>query len=311
MPSDADLVRAAQNGDTARLGILLERYRASLHGRALGILGLGPQAGDAVHDTFLVALRAIDRVREPAAVGGWLHAVLRNVCLMRLRAGQGGILSDEMHRHAGDPSEITAEASIDRLAMREWVWTALSELPEVLRVTAMLRYFSTYASYEEIAAILGVPVGTVRSRLSRARIKLADALLKTADLEHSEAGRLTEAGGRFFSEWFGENNRGEFHRDRLDVFSEDVALIFPGGEVVSGRGAWEEIFEGTGGAGVKVHSKRVLASRDVTVFEGDFENPPDDPFHCPPAMTQVYSYRGGRIYQVRFYYAPRLEGEVG
>jgi RNA polymerase sigma-70 factor (ECF subfamily) len=97
----------------------------------------------------------------------------------------------------------------------------------------------------------------------------------------------------------------------LDVFSEDVALIFPGGEVVSGRGAWEEIFEGTGGAGVKVHSKRVLASRDVTVFEGDFENPPDDPFHCPPAMTQVYSYRGGRIYQVRFYYAPRLEGEVG
>jgi RNA polymerase sigma-70 factor (ECF subfamily) len=113
-----------------------------------------------------------------------------------------------MHRHAGDPSEITAEASIDRLAMREWVWTALSELPEVLRVTAMLRYFGTYASYEEIAAILGVPVGTVRSRLSRARIKLADALLKTADLEHSEAGRLTEAGGRFFSEWFGENNRG-------------------------------------------------------------------------------------------------------
>jgi RNA polymerase sigma-70 factor (ECF subfamily) len=71
MPSDADLVRAAQNGDTASLGILLERYRASLHGRALGILGLGPQAGDAVHDTFLVALRAIDRVREPAAVGGW------------------------------------------------------------------------------------------------------------------------------------------------------------------------------------------------------------------------------------------------
>jgi len=45
MPSDADLVRAAQNGDTASLGILLERYRASLHGRALGILGLGPQAG--------------------------------------------------------------------------------------------------------------------------------------------------------------------------------------------------------------------------------------------------------------------------
>jgi RNA polymerase sigma-70 factor (ECF subfamily) len=79
------------------------------------------------------------------------------------------------------------------------VWTALSELPEALRVTAMLRYFGSHASYEEIGAILGVPVGTVRSRLSRAKIKLADALLKTADLEHDEARRLAEAGGRFFS----------------------------------------------------------------------------------------------------------------
>jgi RNA polymerase sigma-70 factor (ECF subfamily) len=207
--SDAELIRAAQGGDVASLGILLERYRASLHGQALGILGYGSQAEDAVHDTFVVALRKIHTVGEPAAVGGWLHAVLRNVCLMRLRTGRGEILLDEMQPHTREPpSEMPVEESIDQLAMREWVWTALSELPEVLRVTAMLRYFGTYASYEEIAAILGVPVGTVRSRLSRARIKLADALLKTADLEHSEAGRLTEAGGRFFSEWFGENNRG-------------------------------------------------------------------------------------------------------
>ncbi len=180
--------------------------------------------------------------------------------------------------------------------MREWVWTALSELPEALQVTAMLRYFGSYASYEEIAAILGVPVGTVRSRLNRTKLKLAEALLKTADSEHDQARRLTETGGRFFSEWFGENNRGEFNRERLDVFSKDVALVFPGEEVLSGRVAWEEIFEGTGGAGVKVRTTNVMSGRDVTVFEGDFENPPDDPFHCPPAMAQVYSYRGGRIH---------------
>ncbi len=95
MVSDADLVRAAQGGDATSLGVLLERYRASLHARALGILGYGPQAEDAVHDTFVVALRKIGTVDDPAAVGGWLHAVLRNVCLMRLRAGQGELLFDE------------------------------------------------------------------------------------------------------------------------------------------------------------------------------------------------------------------------
>ena len=312
MVTDADLVRAAQNGDAASLGALLERYRASLHGSALGILGHGPQAEDAVHDTFLVALRKIDGVREPAAVGGWLHAILRNVCLMRIRAGRGEVLSDEVHRHeAGDPFELSAEASVDQLAMREWVWTALYELPEALRVTAMLRYFGSYPSYEEIGAILGVPVGTVRSRLSRIKLKLAEALLKTADLEHDEARRLTESGDRFFSEWYAEHNRGELNRDRLDVFSEDVALIFPGEEIVRGRGVWEEIFEGTGGAGVMVHTRNVLVGGGVTVYEGSFENPPEDPFHCPPAMTQVYSYRDGRIQQVRFYYASRPAREDG
>ncbi len=199
MPSDADLVRAAQGGDATSLGVLLERYRAALYGQALGILGYGPQAEDAVHDAFVVALRKIDTVGEPAAVGGWLRAVLRNICLMRLRSGRGEILFDEMQPPTrGLPSEMPVEESIDQLAMREWVWTALPELPEVLRVTAMLRYFGSHGSYEEMAAILGVPVGTVKSRLSQAKIKLADALLKTAGLAHDEAGRLTEVRARYF-----------------------------------------------------------------------------------------------------------------
>ena len=71
--SDAQLARAAQGGDVASLGLLLERYRASLYGLALQIPGRGGEAQDAVHDTFLVALRKIDQVRDPSAVGGWLH----------------------------------------------------------------------------------------------------------------------------------------------------------------------------------------------------------------------------------------------
>ena len=78
--------------------------------------------------------------------------VLPNICYTRLRAGQGEVLADELVRYADQrSSEASAEESIERLAMREWVWTALSELPEVLRVTAMLRYFGSHASYEEIA----------------------------------------------------------------------------------------------------------------------------------------------------------------
>ena len=168
MLSDAELVRAAQRGDATSLGFLLERYRAPLYGLALHILGRGPEAQDAVQDAFLVALRKVDQVHEPAAVGGWLYAILRNVCRMRLRMrlreGQGEILLDELPCHIDQRnSEPSTEESIDRLAMRDWVWTAIAQLTEPLRVVAMLRYFASYNSYEEIASICGVPVGTVRT----------------------------------------------------------------------------------------------------------------------------------------------------
>ena len=85
--SDVELVKTAREGDAASLGLLLERHRAPLYGLALRILGHGSQAQDAVHDTFLVALRKLDQVQRTRRRGGWLRAVLRNVCRMRLRTG--------------------------------------------------------------------------------------------------------------------------------------------------------------------------------------------------------------------------------
>jgi DNA-directed RNA polymerase specialized sigma24 family protein len=86
MFSDAELARAAQVGDATSPGILLERHRAPLYAAALRMLGHGPQAKDAIQDAFVIAPRSIDRLREPEAVGGWLHGILRNVCLWQLRA---------------------------------------------------------------------------------------------------------------------------------------------------------------------------------------------------------------------------------
>jgi len=122
---DVELVRAAQNGNTASLGVLLERHRASLLALALHILGRSPQAQDAIQDALLVALRDIDKLRTPEAVGRWLRGIVRNVCLMKLRA--------EREVHVGDLDsyldrqrvESSAEEAIDLMALSEWVWTAL------------------------------------------------------------------------------------------------------------------------------------------------------------------------------------------
>lgn len=310
IPTDAELVEAAQRGEALSLGVLLERYRAPLYALALQFLGHGPEAEDAVHDAFLVALRKIDQVQDPAAVGGWLRVVLRNICLMRLRERQGELLFDELPRSVESALPTpSAEESIERLAMREWVWTALGELPETLRVTAMLRYFGGYASYEEISDILNIPLGTVRSRLNQVKIKLAEALLKTAGLEHGEARRHTETATRYFTAATEEISQGRGYDLLAGAYSEEPELVLPKGKVLYGRRLLIEDLDGDMEVGMKMHLTKVIASKDITIIEADFENPPNDPFHCPPATTQVHFQRGGLTYRVHVHFAPRPRGE--
>ena len=191
--SDAELVCAAQAGDAVSLGCLFERHRPALHSAALRILHDPARADDAVQDSFLVALRALDGVRDAGAVGGWLHAVLRNQCFAQLRRSAREVAEPEGEALDDRLAIAEVDETMDRLALRDWVWTALAGLSEPLRLTAMLRYFGSYSSYEEIAAISGVPVGTVRSRLNLLKTKLADALLQAADLGHDEARHVARA----------------------------------------------------------------------------------------------------------------------
>ena len=83
LPSDADLATRALAGDAEALAALLERCRPSLYAAAIGLLRNREEAHDAVQEACVVALVRIGSLRDPAAVGGWLHRILRNVCLKK------------------------------------------------------------------------------------------------------------------------------------------------------------------------------------------------------------------------------------
>lgn len=307
--TDAELVRTAWGGDATSLGILLERHRAPLYALALRFLGPGADAQDAVQDTFLIALRTIERLREPEAVGGWLRGILRNVCLRRLRErSQGEIpFEEELPRRVESGFlESSVEETIDRMAMREWVWSALGELPEDLQVTAMLRYFGTFSSYGEISATLGVPMGTVKSRLNAVKLRLAEALLQTASLEHDETRRLAEARTNLFEAGYAECNQAKGYDILASAFSEDLMVSFSNGRVFTrGYEFMIKDMERDLEIGAKTHPKDIISSKDVAVIECDLESPPDEPHHCPPAISQVAVYRDGEIYRLHWYLAPR------
>lgn len=95
----------------------------------------------------------------------------------------------------------------------------------------------------------------------------------------------------------------------MGTFSDEPTCVLPGGRLLRGRGAVIEDLESDLSAGMKLHLTKVIASRDITIFEADFENPRDHPFHCPPATTQVHFQRDGLTHRVHLHFAPRPRRE--
>jgi RNA polymerase sigma factor (sigma-70 family) len=299
--SDLSLVRGAQWGDAESLGLLLERHQPGMRAVALSILGHGPDAEDAVQDAALVALARIGDLRDPAAAGPWLRMIVRNACLMQLRSRRAvppaGLLA-MLPLVSGDP---TPEQIIDGHAMRDWIWHAIGELSPPLRLVIMLRHFSDVSSYEQIAAICGIPVGTVRSRLSQARAKMTGALLSTASAAHADAGELTAGRRREAIETLAAAERGDLAALIADRWAPDAEMITSRGQ----RGGTRRLIAAMDAdisAGVHQRLVSTVASRDVTIWEMGITNPPEDPAHCPPEVTWLLTHRSGRIQRLRLFH---------
>jgi RNA polymerase sigma factor (sigma-70 family) len=308
---DLDLARAAQAGDAAALGLLLERHQAGMRAVALSVLGHGPDAEDAVQDALVVALARIGDLRDPAAAGPWLRMIVRNGCLMRLRARRGVPLAAEgAVPRAGElllaSLGPTPEQVIEAHAMRDWIWHAIGELSPPLRLAVMLRHFSGVSSYEQIAAVCGIPAGTVRSRLSQARANLAGALLASAASAHADAGELTAARRREGIETLAAAERGGLAAVLADRWAPDLEMITSRGARGDGRRLIAAM-DSDISAGVHQRLVGAVASRDVTIWEMDISNPPDDPGHCPPEVIWLLTHQRGRIQRLQLFH-PRPAG---
>ena len=283
-PTDVELVGLAQAGQMEALAGLLERYRASLYAAAVRLLRDRDQARDAVQDTMLVAVTRLESLRDPAAVGGWLHRILRNTCFGYRRRGARVEPTDRMEVAAAAPGP---EEVVERLALGEWIWQAIDALAPDDRLTVMLRYFSRCRSYESIADLTGVPVGTVRSRLHRSRSQLGDRLLRSvAGSELSRANRERQQR----AEW--EGFYAELHRvPELRTYRDTHELDV---QVSDGDGHWQGLVEWSNHEreaitlGVRAEIVGLVAGTSVTVLEIDFTNPSWADDHCPPRATFVH-----------------------
>ena len=302
-PRDSELVRAAQSGDAGCLGLLLARHRAGMHAVALALLGHGPDAEDAVQEAALIALRRIGEVRDPDAVGPWRRMVVRNACRAQLRRPRPVPVAELPEPAAlGWPADPPDPAEVlDRHALRDWVWSALEDLSPGLRLVTMLRYFTEVTSYEDIATLCAVPVGTVRSRLHQARAKLSGSLLSSAERVHDDASARTALHQRLAEEILVSAHRGQITAALSGRWSPQAQVTWPTGKR-TGLGYLGAAFDRDLSGGVRHELRNVVASREVVIWEAAMINPPEDPFHCPPSVVWVHFLDHGRVSRLRLYH---------
>ena len=151
-----------------------------LYGYALVLTQNRTDAEDLVQETYVRAIRAMGRLRDDSNVKGWLFTILRNIWLNELRQRRKApesvdVETDERTSNLADESaESPHDVYVAKLERRH-VRTAIQRLPEEAREVILLREWEGL-SYQEIATVLDCPVGTVMSRLARARSKLRDLL---------------------------------------------------------------------------------------------------------------------------------------
>jgi RNA polymerase sigma-70 factor (ECF subfamily) len=152
---------------------LVDDHYTCLYRYAYRLAGSAADAEDLTQETFCKAQRQLGQLREPARAKAWLFSILRNAYLHRARAQRQHpqVSLDSVGDLAEPPLEPLPDVEPERLQQ------TLNELPEVFRTPVILYYFEDF-SYRDIAEQMNLPLGTVMSRLARAKAHLRSRILK-------------------------------------------------------------------------------------------------------------------------------------
>ncbi len=177
---DDDLVHRARMGDADALNALVRRYRPPAFRFALQLTGNREDAHDVAQEAILRFVDTLDRFDADRPVQPWLFRIVRNKAYdlgRRQKVRRAESLDELLER--GMPTPVGAVPSpgarLEQRELRRDVWAALQQLSEQQREILVLREYQDLA-YGEIAEVLGVPTGTVMSRLHRARKALRERL---------------------------------------------------------------------------------------------------------------------------------------
>ena len=179
--SDLELCRLAANGNIAAFERIYERYHRRTYSLCLRMTSSQTEAEDLTQEVFIQLFRKIGSFRGDSAFSTWLHRLTVNQVLMHFRrrsvknerTSDDGEMPEQTVRGTADPNRM---AVVDRIALKN----AIAELPNGYRNVFILHDVEGF-EHEEVARLMGISVGTSKSQLHKARLKLRALLIKEQD----------------------------------------------------------------------------------------------------------------------------------
>ncbi|MEX0683737.1 MAG: sigma-70 family RNA polymerase sigma factor [Dehalococcoidia bacterium] len=183
---DLDLIARARGGDLGAFNVLVERYETPVFNLCFRMLG-GPAAEDAAQEAFISAFRFLERFRG-GSFRAWLFRIAANACYdeMRRKKARPAVSLDQPRGEDQRPfdapdNEPTMEERAANTELRQALQHALDQLPAEQRLAIVLCDVQGM-DYAEIALVMDVSLGTVKSRISRARFRMREMMMERREL---------------------------------------------------------------------------------------------------------------------------------
>lgn len=183
---DAELAQRAADGDSQAFRCIVDRYSQRVRGLAWRMLGDMHEAEDLAQDVFVSVYGALDRFRADSQLSTWILRITRNHCINRIKSRKRHYQGRQrLHQEIQTDTDFSASATLNnnpegelrRKQTQAWVQQGIAALPPNQRMLVVLRDIEGL-SYDEICAISNLRVGTVKSRIHRARLRLQNWFLE-------------------------------------------------------------------------------------------------------------------------------------
>jgi len=286
-----EYVKAAQSGDSVAWNFLYRQHYPWMYATALQICGNSPAAKDAVQESFITAYLKLQQLKDIVAFAGWLKTILVRCCHRNLQ------YTSSYHRHFDLPEnnrfcEDEIDIALDCYERQTKVYNSLHHLSDTLQSVLLLRYFSNWSSYEQIAALLRIPVGTVRSRLYEAKQKLALHWAESND-ENDSAFRRANEWNDLYHAYFGSIYTSLPHREKLiGHLDKNLQVIFTSGKTAIGRHEIQRLIEEDILYGNSFSKLEISSSGNMSVIECCNINLAEYPNRCPESTVFVLCRKG-------------------